>query len=213
MATGKMKVTRAVRRENSRESALVAAVALFAERGYPGVSLNDISAVSGVKRTLMLYHFKTKDELWKAAADDVSKRFNATVQTNVAGITGSNDQELLRKTVSAWLDAFLDCPDFPRFLVREGGLAGPRLQYLVARFEYAPLNYFSPKARQMLRGIMRDALMAIYLSMAALGPLMEASLSRVSGRPKTGIYPMSVRTRAELVGFILNFLSAADTNE
>lgn len=50
-------------------SLLKAAIQLFAERGYDGVSIADIAAVSGVAKPSVLYHFADKETLWKSAVD------------------------------------------------------------------------------------------------------------------------------------------------
>ncbi len=206
------KLTRAEQRELSRELILTAAINLFAERGFAGVTLDDVALASGAKRNLVLYYFKCKDELWRAAADDVAGRFNAAVRAKVTQVRDETEAERGRNTLGAWLDAFLEEPDLPRFLVREGGVSGPRLQYLIERFEYASVEFSSEALNKMLRStILRDALMAIYLSMAALGPLMEASLSHVSGRANSGVYPMSPQNRRELVSLMARFISSAET--
>jgi AcrR family transcriptional regulator len=51
---------------DTRTSILDAAEALFAERGYDGVSLRDITGRAAVKLSLASYHFKTKDALFEA---------------------------------------------------------------------------------------------------------------------------------------------------
>jgi AcrR family transcriptional regulator len=205
--------TRADKREQSRELILKAAIDLFAERGFAGVSLDEIALSSGAKRSLILYYFKSKDELWRQAADEVARTFNGAVRRNLAKTRAKAEGEQQR-ALSAWLDAFLDYPDFPRFLVREGGMPGPRLQWLIERFEYSPMTFLSPTLKGVMRDtVMRDALMAIYLSMAALGPLMEASLAHVTGRPRAGVYPMSRKTRRELVALMMRFLSSVETGD
>ena len=199
---------RAERGERSRELILESAILLFAERGFDGVSLDDISGRAGAKRPLILYHFKSKDELWRTAAEQVSRAFNAAVDANLADLSG-DDAERLRGTVSAWLDAFVEQPEFPKFLVREGGVQGPRLDWLVRHFNYSIVPYGSPEARRRLRDtVARDALMAIFLAMAALGPLMETSLSYVSGKPRSGVHPLSSETREELIEIIMRFIGA-----
>jgi len=211
---GRRAPSRAERSERSRELILEAAVELFAERGFDGVSLDDISARSGAKRPLILYYYKNKDELWRVAAELVSRVFNSTVEAKVALVAGADDTERLRGTVAAWLDAFIEQPAFPRFLVREGGVHGPRLEWLVQHFEYSGVPYGGPGLRRLMRDtVMRDALMAIYLAMAALGPLMETSLAHVTGKPRAGVHPLSRETREELIDLIMRFIGAVDEPE
>lgn len=208
------KLTRAERRELSREMILGAATKLFAERGFDGVTLDEVALASTAKRSLIIYYFRSKDELWRVCAEDVARKFNTLVRTKLEAQKGRAEFQRVRNSLECWLDAFLEEPDLSKFLVREGGVSGPRLQWLVEHFEYSPLSSENPTLVRALREtIMRDALMAIYLSMAALGPLMEASLSRVSGRPSSGVYPMSQKNRHALVSLLMRFLSVIDASE
>jgi AcrR family transcriptional regulator len=199
--------TRAERGERSREAILEAAIRLFAARGYDGVSLDDITAGSGAKRSLILYYYKNKDELWRTAAEDVARAFNAAVAEKLAGACPGDDEARLRMNTEAWLDAFQEQPEFARFLVREGGAPGPRLDWLVQHFGYSPLEFQSQALRQRLRAtILRDVMMAVYLSMAALGPLLERSLSYASGKETSGVYPLSRPNRDLLIEILMRMV-------
>ena len=52
--------------EATRETVLVAAERLFAERGFANTSLRDISAASGVSHPLIHHHFGSKEGLYQA---------------------------------------------------------------------------------------------------------------------------------------------------
>lgn len=204
-------LTRAEQRERSKSAILSTAIELFAERGFAGVSLDDLAAAAGVKRTLLLYYYKSKEELWRTAAAEVSTAFNTSLTTRIANVRAANDTDRFRATLGASLDTYLEHPNFPRFLVREGGTDSVRLQWLVDHFNYANVQYGSAKIQKYVgTSIMRDVLFAVLLSMAALGPLMEASLSRVAGRKSSGVHPMSKRTRAELVRLMTRFIMTVD---
>jgi AcrR family transcriptional regulator len=204
--------TRAERGERSRETILDAAIQLFAERGYDGVSLDDITVRSGAKRSLILYYYKNKDELWRSSAEVVARAFNDAVQVNLARLKPpANDDIRLRQDMGAWLDAFQGKPEFPRYLVREGGVPGPRLEWLVQHFGYATLEFESPGRRRRLQAtILRDALMALYLAMAALGPLLETSLSFVAGKRTAGVYPLSKANREILIDIMVRMVGPED---
>ncbi|HEY0865864.1 MAG TPA: TetR family transcriptional regulator [Fimbriimonas sp.] len=53
--------------ERTREQVLAAAKRLFAEKGYNATSINDIADVARVTKSLVLYHFGSKEALWQAA--------------------------------------------------------------------------------------------------------------------------------------------------
>lgn len=201
------RAARVGRGERSREVIVEAAVTLFAQRGYYGVTLDDVTAVAGVKRSLLLYHFKNKAELWRVAAEQAARAFNAAVQVNHAQMSEDRIKNPSRHSVTAWLDAFIQEPEFARMMVLEGGEPGLRLDWLIEHYGYSSVPFASPALRQQLRTtVLRDALMAIFLAMSALGPLMEASLSKVTGKTHSGVYPLSKDRREELIDLIRSII-------
>lgn len=62
---------RADQRERTRAQIVDAAVSTFAEHGFEGAGTRAIAARAGVTQGLVTYHFESKDELWRAAADRV----------------------------------------------------------------------------------------------------------------------------------------------
>ena len=56
----------------TRETIIAVAQRLFAERGFDATSLNMIAAEVGVRRQSLLHHFPTKDDLWRAAVDELN---------------------------------------------------------------------------------------------------------------------------------------------
>ena len=170
-----------------------------------------MAAEAGVKRSLILYYFNSKDELWRTAAAKVAATFNAAMHARIAGARGESPVATLRATLAASLDAFLEQPDFAKFMVREGGVPGPRVNWLVAHFQYAEVGYGGPELQEYVgKTILRDLLFSIFLSMAALGPLMEASLSQVSRKRATGVHPMSHKNKDELVDHLVRFITSIE---
>jgi len=211
MVAGETKTGRAEQRERSRTRILESAVRLFAERGYEGVRLDEIASAADVKRSLILYYFNSKDELWRCAAKQVSAAFNAAMHAKIAKARGSSPVDALRATIAASLDAFLEEPDFAKFMVREGGMKGPRVDWLVAHFAYAEVGYGGPELQEYVgKTILRDVLFSIFLSMAALGPLMEASLSRVSRKNAPGVHPMTRKNKDELVSHLVRLITSIE---
>lgn len=189
------------------------AIQLFGEKGYAGVSLDELAATAGVRRTLILYYYKSKDELWRSAAIHVAEAFNSALAEKLARARRDDEEDRFRDTLAASLDAYLEEPDFPRFLVREGGTQSERLNFLVANFGYASVAYKNVEfSRAVSTTILRDVMFAVLLSMAALGPLMEASLSHVSGRRRSGIHPMSKKNRQALVDILARFMNPANAS-
>ena len=62
---------RADQRERTRAEIVDAAVSVFAEHGFQGAGTRAIAAQAGVTQGLLTYHFESKEELWRAAANRV----------------------------------------------------------------------------------------------------------------------------------------------
>lgn len=65
------------RRSSRREQILGIAVRLFAERGYHGVSMDDIGSAAGVTGPALYHHFAGKESMLVAALTPVSERLLA----------------------------------------------------------------------------------------------------------------------------------------
>ena len=64
-------MSRAEKRDQTRDRIVAAAVVEFAEHGFAASSTRDIAARAGVTQGLVTYHFASKDDLWRAAADRI----------------------------------------------------------------------------------------------------------------------------------------------
>ncbi|HSB94809.1 MAG TPA: helix-turn-helix domain-containing protein, partial [Spongiibacteraceae bacterium] len=64
------------KKQQSKELILTAAMQLFSSLGYDGTNFRQITERSGAARSLVLYHFKSKEELWRRSVEEISRRFN-----------------------------------------------------------------------------------------------------------------------------------------
>jgi TetR/AcrR family transcriptional regulator len=101
-----------------RDTILLEATRLMAERGYDGTSIQAVADAVGVRKPSVLYHFPSKEELRKAVLDQLLSRWNdilprllkASTLTGLAKFDG-----VMRELMSF----FADDPDRARLLVRE----------------------------------------------------------------------------------------------
>ena len=68
--------SRIQQKEETRARILQCALDVFAERGFAGAGVRDIASAAGVNHGLILYHFKDKDGLWRAAVDFLFERLH-----------------------------------------------------------------------------------------------------------------------------------------
>jgi AcrR family transcriptional regulator len=97
---------------NRREALLSAAARLFAERGFNGVSLEELGAAAGVSGPAVYRHFDGKQALLGALLVSVSEDLSVGGQTVVAA--APDDQAALKALVEFHVDFALENPDVIR---------------------------------------------------------------------------------------------------
>ena len=125
---------RAAQRLEKRAAVLEAAIALFAARGCDGTSLPAITAQCGVPVPLIVYHFGSKEQLWRDAVDEIYRRYQAQFDAGVAraDLAGA---AFFRSQIAAYINAIAAHPQYMRMLFQEGTQDTPRLAWLVARHQ------------------------------------------------------------------------------
>lgn len=117
------------------KSIILAARGAFAAHGYDGASLRQISAEAGVLHTAMLYHFPTKDALWKAVMADMFEaleaRFAARTAAHSRAYPGGSPGDLGRALVREFVMFCAECPELHRIMTSEGRSETDRLTWLV----------------------------------------------------------------------------------
>jgi AcrR family transcriptional regulator len=103
-------------RPRRREAILDAATRLFADRGFAGVTVQEIADAAGTHKTTVLYHFDTKDALHEAVLDRALGRIAEVMGEFLAG-------PMVRERVAYLLDQILsfyaENPALARLLQRE----------------------------------------------------------------------------------------------
>jgi AcrR family transcriptional regulator len=83
---------------------LDAAEACFREAGYVGVSLREIAARAGVSKSLVLYHFESKDHVFAELQLSIYRRLAASITEAVANAGGS-PEDRARLALSSLIEA------------------------------------------------------------------------------------------------------------
>ena len=139
----------------TREQILDEALALFAQGGYDGTSLNDIAAGVGIRRPSLLHHFASKEALYQEVFERLlSDWFERLAGAIVAPEHGWNKVELVLR---AGFRFFADNPSYVRMVRREAIDGGQHLgidlaSVLRPTFDLAA-DYFD---REMASGTFRQ---------------------------------------------------------
>ena len=75
------------RRARTRAKLLEAAYRLFAVHGADAPTIDDVILEAGVARGTFYNHFKTRDQLFEAVADDITASIGAIILTTITGLS------------------------------------------------------------------------------------------------------------------------------
>jgi AcrR family transcriptional regulator len=108
---------------------ILAGVHEFASQGYESASTRTIATKAGVCQAAVDFHFGSKDDLWRAAAEKAFGEFHATFGTALETSADLEPRERAEILVTEAVVFFAKHPEFHRFLTNT--VPGPRLQWLI----------------------------------------------------------------------------------
>jgi len=115
----------------TRRAILDAALDLFSERSFDGASTRAIAELAGVTQPLLNYHFAGKEELWRAAVDDLFERFRTSTRHRLSGLRGVDDVTIAKLMVRHFVEFSAANPQLHRIIMQESKRAGARLDWMV----------------------------------------------------------------------------------
>jgi len=100
-----------------RECILDEASRLFGERGYDSTSIDSIAFAVGIRKSSLLYHFKTKERLRDAVIRRLLERWKDVIPQLLTAAPNGRDR--FESTLEAVVDFFMSDPLRARLCVRE----------------------------------------------------------------------------------------------
>src|SRR5712672_1977357 len=122
----------------TRGAILDAAITEFAERGFEGASIRAIADRLGLQHPLITYHYRSKDILWRAAAEHAFAQIKAGWDTSAPEDSDLPPLARLREEYATLFRYTVAFPEFHRFMRQEALTNTPRLRW-VAETVLAPL--------------------------------------------------------------------------
>ena len=122
----------------TRASILNAAIAEFAERGFEAASIRAIADRLGLQHPLITYHYRSKDILWRAAAEHAFAQISAGWDSSAPENSDLSPLARLRAEYATLFRYTVAFPEFHRFMRQETLTNNPRLKW-VAEAVLAPL--------------------------------------------------------------------------
>ena len=115
----------------TQQKLLDAAIQAFSENGFKGTSTRDIAERAGVHHPLITYHFKNKDQLWRAAADRVFSDFRRSLATSLEEHRHESPKRRMASLIRAYVRYAKSQPALHKVMVQEASYPNPRLDWLI----------------------------------------------------------------------------------
>lgn len=178
----------AKRRRSSRDTAelkqamLKAAVQVFARHGYEGASLMDIASEAGTRHPLLLYHFGSKEELWRRTMEHIFDELKANYAAVMELSRGLSGLDGLKMFIRAFVQFSARHPERVVLILVEMRQESERLTWLTDEYLIVLLNQLNElidrvEAEGRLKPIPRYHLSYILIGSVAtlfmVGPLAE----------------------------------------
>ena len=181
------------------------ALEAFAETGYDGTSVRELSRRLGVSHALLTARFGSKEGLWFAAMEHVLAQTEQTWR-EVADSPSLDDLESLRRGLVRQVIFSAAHPEVLRIMNHEGAIDSPRVRFVMDRF----VNPLRPGVERLLARLVaakriRPVPYATlhFLAVVGGGALyaypVEAALLGAPAHPNAG----DVRAHAEAVAEVL----------
>jgi len=124
-----------------RNRILAAALEGFARHGFEGTSTRMIAEDANVSQSLLLYHFPSKDQLWKAVAEYVHSNNTASSilhdDTDVGAVSASDK---LRAVIRSYVMMFAKIPSLHRMMTQEAHQPSERLAWACENYTRKDFN-------------------------------------------------------------------------
>ena len=115
----------------TQQKLLDAAIEAFSENGFKGTSTRDIADRAGVHHPLITYHFKNKDQLWRAATDQVFREFNISLVKAMAEVPDIEPKAKAEAFIRTYLHYSRSQPALHRIILQEANCECDRMTWLV----------------------------------------------------------------------------------
>ena len=197
----------------TRRAILDAALDLFSERSFDGASTRAIAELAGVTQPLLNYHFAGKEELWRAAVDDLFERFRTSMQRRLSGLRGVDDVTIAKLMVRHFVEFSAANPQLHRIIMQESKRAGGRLDWLVEThvrplYENAVAMFERLAARGELAPVAPAHLYYLLTGAGATVFVMAPECQRL-----TGVDPFAPEFVAAHADLVVDLLIRATTKE
>lgn len=135
------------RAQETRLAILNAALTEFSQKGFEAASIRSIAERVGVQHPLITYHFRSKEILWQAVAENVFKRVRQERDASVSSFGTASAVDRLKLAYRALFRFTVAFPEFHRFILQESLGPSSRLQWLADTSLKPLIDWLLPQIR------------------------------------------------------------------
>jgi len=186
-------------REETRSKILEAALRVFSDHGFAAAGTREIANQAGVNQGLITYHFKSKDILWREAANKIFSEARTKVVEEVLRNADVDKRTLQKNMVKAYVRFVAKRPELLRFMVEEGKQPSERVRWLVD-------NHLKPMYENFPIAPSDDENLKPHVFYAMVGAAALMFAVRPVCKRLTGIDPRNkdvIETHAEFIAGLL----------
>ena len=133
-AVSKTRVSVMSQADSTRQRIAECSIQLFSERGFSDVSTTDVAKAAGVSQSLVLYHFETKENLWRSSMSLLFARVNSRHPSDVFVYRDLDPLARLKVSFRRLVGVSARYPELGRVIMREGAEESDRLEWLATAF-------------------------------------------------------------------------------
>lgn len=116
-----------------RERILHAALECFGAFGFAGTSTRAVADRAGISHPLLIYHFQSKEQLWRSTMGDVIEHYRAELQARLDRV----DPEDPRAALEAFIENFVEfssrTPQLHRIMTQQSTQGSDRIAWLLGQ--------------------------------------------------------------------------------
>ena len=120
-----------------RSKILTTAADVFAQQGFDGTSFGTVAQAADVKKSLVQYHFKSKEKLWQESIHWVWKQRDQALPKYLQKTSlndGNDNAQMVRELCKQILQFTFDHPQWVKLMFQEASTPSPRLDWMVETF-------------------------------------------------------------------------------
>ncbi|MEZ5083193.1 MAG: TetR/AcrR family transcriptional regulator [Bacteroidales bacterium] len=135
---------------NTEEKILLAAKAIFIEKGLEGSRMQEIANEAGINKALLHYYYRTKDKLFEAVFIGA---FNKMVPQVIELLKADLPLfEKITRFTENYIELFIDNPFIPGFVLHELGRNPERIVDLISNLGIQPEIFIQQVQDEIVKG-------------------------------------------------------------